>query len=251
MTDGTLQLEVHVVVNGPQNYLEFLRRGARALCFTTHLHYTPQANVNIARNIGAQRATSEYLLFLDDDMLIPEANFFLQLRAHIEAHPDVIAGGLYHISRNAAPLEKAYGIIAQSWVLQGEFKQPYNWHLLGGCLYVPKRFLEQLKFNEHISFGGAETEFLWRATEAGVASVLIPAWKITHDLRVSPRALLHKARRQAHTQHKFFRDDYFAERAFLNGHLLEASCNSIRELQRVRQYMTAYTECYLDETKRL
>lgn len=167
-----------------------------------------KAGVNRARNLGAQLSKGAIVVFIDDDCYFQksQSKFLQQLKEFFAQNDSVdIVGGNYKLpSRKVPSAVKAYHIIAQNWFFQGLSLGPSNWCLFGGCLAVKRRVFDGGNwFEESITFGSAESEFVLRCLEKGFVVKSVPQISITHDSKITVKDIIRKAHSQSRTTSHF------------------------------------------------
>lgn len=204
-----------------------------------------EIGVNKARNLGLKKAQGEIAYFLDDDCeLIHPDQLKIVLSSHLHSVEATAIGGGYQLPKNSEACERAYHQVAMSWYQQGQLRGTDQvTHLLGGNVSYKMEDLKNknLTFNEHIIFGGAESELHQRILNAKlILKAELPL--VRHHLNLNLQSFYKKAFMQGlGAQHtKTFRDwhkaptdstfkNYFwkfqYERVFLKGLHWDASKN--------------------------
>ncbi len=157
-----------------------------------------RGGVNRARNAGLRRCRSDWVLMLDDDVVLPEG-YLGALLDRIGQETRVVAvGGIYLPKEGAVSAATAYNYIASSWVRSATRLDGTTFALLGGnACYHRRRLGERLRFAEWIHFGGAETELNLRLIEQGLELGFDPALHVYHDCEVGILGLVRKGFAQA------------------------------------------------------
>src|SRR5205807_410290 len=139
-----------------------------------------------ARNRGASAARGRFLLFCDDDDVVSESWVGALVQALMESDA---AGGPVDLTLLNPERAVAW---RHPWPYEG-------FATLGGFLPSPigancgvRRAVWQKLggFDEHIVYGGAETEFFWRLQLAGYSLGYVPLAVVHYRLRPRARDLL-------------------------------------------------------------
>lgn len=133
-----------------------------------------EENVSKARNLGADRALSSFILFLDDDVILPSKNYIQKLIFILSTiSPEDILGGGYLSSKNISWIAQAGNAIANLWIQSGWTSNENSQglrrgqFLVGGALCASKSTLASVSFSENIPWGGEDTVFLKHAAMTG------------------------------------------------------------------------------------
>lgn len=154
---------------------------------------------NSARNIGLDHSLSDIVLFLDDDCIIEDQHF---LKKHLEFHKNninaIACGGFYGLASSVSQLDQFYIEGQNDWLLRGvvNSQRKIN-YLLGGNVSFKNKLLAQhnLKFDEHILYGGSETELFVRIKKLDLQCFLINA-NVVHRCDLTLYELCKKSYRQ-------------------------------------------------------
>lgn len=136
--------EVLVVLNGDLAYLEKYKNRFRDFCFL-HIPFTTTAN---ARNIALKKSRGEYVLFLNEDSILPE-NYFKNIDFNLEW--DVLGGPDLHL-KNATSLELLIGRALASPLCMGQaFKRhsgkgTYDFHATEESLTIANLWFKKSLF---------------------------------------------------------------------------------------------------------
>lgn len=142
------------------------------------------SGVNAARNFGICEAAldplNQILLFLDDDVVLPDSFSWEAVYGRF-TDPAILAVGGNYLSRSGADLlERGYNLMCNGWRVASGIGG--NEALLGGawCIRLPEllQVCQSLGwFEEEIQYGGAETPFVHRLRRWANGS-----WKIVYDM---------------------------------------------------------------------
>jgi len=146
------------------------------------------------RNLGIKNAKGEYLLFVDDDVVI-DKNLLNEFAYFIQKHPKCILSPkildytdrsrFLGISHNINLLTgKARGIGYGEWD-RGQFDMNMEVPMVGAtCLFVNRKILERVGlFDETLNIPYEDSDFCLRARKCGVKVVYIYRAKVWHNAR--------------------------------------------------------------------
>jgi hypothetical protein len=141
-----------------------------------------------ARNVGAEHASGEWLLFLDADCVVEPGLLDAYFAQPIEAHVGALAGEVVP-SDGAITLAARYGA-ARSFLGQGaHLSHPYLPRAVAANLIVRRSAFEQVGgFYEGVR-AAEDTDFSWRLQRAGWTLEARPEARVQHQYRTSVRAL--------------------------------------------------------------
>lgn len=161
--------------------------------------------VNKARNRGMLNARAPLIFFLDDDCWISDPQFLIKHEQFHAARPDIFAvGGYYRNANSSSLLAKAYSQIQEEWLkanckaLTGDCTT-----LLGGHFSI-KSAKNLPFFDESIIYGGAETEYFYRISQAGYRFCLSDVF-VEHNPHLTLFSFIKKARLQGRTYRRLQR----------------------------------------------
>ena len=186
-----IDFEVHVVANLPS---QPLRQLVTSMGF--EYHETGRLGVNFARNKGLDKARGDIVLFLDDDAILPSDRFLsLHAEAH-KTHPHWAAiGGRYALLGSPNDWDLVYHKIAHSWLERARLDGDETTQLLGGNLSLKVDKLRSLgeRFDEEITFGGAETGLCQRLILRGEKLGLLQSLTMGHSPDMNRGSFVRKA----------------------------------------------------------
>lgn len=191
------EYEVLVVANIPQQQLRNLVNSMSSTGNGSFEYLeTGRLGVNLARNKGLERAHARIVLFLDDDAIL-ENDFFISehLKLH-ESRPETVAvGGPYRLTSPHTIWDQAYHDIAHDWLNRNRRSQDQTSQLLGGNLSLKKEVIlsRRWKFDEEISFGGAETGLCLRIANAELPLLFSNSLEVGHAPGLTRHAFYRKA----------------------------------------------------------
>lgn len=129
-------------------------------------YYRLQENVGRAkiRNLFLKCTSGEYLLFLDDDSVVPE-NFLKQYTKLIAKNPQVVVGGRTYDKRGDDTehrLRYLYGTKVESRTAEQRRQHPYQSFMTNNFM-IRRDVFERIKFDEKIvKYGHEDTLFGYR-----------------------------------------------------------------------------------------
>lgn len=162
------------------------------------LYKIDATGVNAARAFGLSKAQGSIVLMLDDDVELPDSNYFLRLSSFHKQNPEVLAyGGAYKSLKSAPMLDRVYNLDAYL-SLRSNQRGRYSIDLLGGCVSYKRNKLHQygLMPNSELVYGATETEFHHRLFRAGALLKYERALSIYHNPQMTWLEHLSKAFRQ-------------------------------------------------------
>ncbi|SDG57653.1 glycosyltransferase [Psychroflexus sediminis] len=113
------------------------------------------------RNMMANKATSDYLLFLDGDILPKSKKFIQNYLDEIESDTEVIYGGRIHVpdERHQNKLRWKYGYFKEDKTPEQRQKKPYL-SLVSNNLLIRKTLFKSIYFEESLTTYGHEDTLL-------------------------------------------------------------------------------------------
>jgi glycosyltransferase involved in cell wall biosynthesis len=170
--------------------------------------HEPRPGLSVARNTAATVSTGEWLLYLDDDVLV-EPNFLDQYLAAIDSLPDAsFLGGPIRpefdepISPAVAHISSAY-----EWCFSALDLGPpqrvldQDVHPYGANMAVRRELVQRHPFRTDLGFKhgslvpGEETAFFHTLTSAGLVGYWIPTASVRHRVPVTRTRLSYVFRR--------------------------------------------------------
>jgi glycosyltransferase involved in cell wall biosynthesis len=116
----------------------------------------------VIRNLLAEQATYEYILYLDSDVSIPDKEFIEKYIQCIKILSPVVIGGILYCEKRVnknTKLHFTYGIKRESKPAVLRNKNPYS-SLLTGNLLVQKKIIQEIQFFSSLKdYGHEDTLF--------------------------------------------------------------------------------------------
>lgn len=148
-----------------------------------------EKNVSLARNKGASDADGKYILFLDDDVILPRKDFLIDLieKFKVLSQKSILGGG-YLNSPSTSCIQRVGNSLANMWIQSGiEKASPYDssiyscHFLVGGILILEKSVAQQCPFPELIPWGGEDTAFIHAAKDNGFSIFYCKDLNVIHE----------------------------------------------------------------------
>jgi glycosyltransferase involved in cell wall biosynthesis len=162
-------IEVILVVNGKLllNLKLQLNELSQKFQYKLNIVFLEKKGVNLARNHGLSIASSDLVIFFDDDCFIQDKKY---IQKHLDFHkgePKVFAfGGGYLLASESKFFDSIYNYIQMKWFYSGNLGSNMSGvqltqFLLGGNFSIKKEMARSnnLSFDESIVYGGSEYDF--------------------------------------------------------------------------------------------
>jgi len=151
--------EIIVVDDGSSDgTIEILKKYAAKITLIENSH---KGNPAFGRNAGIEKATGNFIAFLDQDDLWPENKNEIQLNALRQKPIAMVDFGKIKVLNQQNLKDQTY--LAQF------FNDMHHHFLLSGALFRKEVFDVVGKFDETLTYHGSDTEWIVRAIEKGVA----------------------------------------------------------------------------------
>lgn len=162
----------------------------------THLH-KPKLAISPSRNLGAQHAKGDYLIFLDSDVILPEKYFHAVHKAVIEKQPACF-GGPDAAHEAFTPLQKAISYSMTSYFttggIRGGKKQLHAYNPRGFNMGIKKSVFEEVEgYSKMVC--GEDIELSIRIIKAGYQTHLIPEAYVYHKRRNTLKSFFRQVKR--------------------------------------------------------
>ncbi len=149
----------------------------------TLLKYDEEKTCSLARNIGYQEATTDIVIFLDGDVVLP-INFFSSLDVYFsEMDNDPTIGGLcpvFAINTNIESRWQKYENLEDARSLDSYRSGKYVSVLQGFCIIVRRSVFEEIGSFERTFMASEDRELAIRMMSAGYKILFMPDVKILH-----------------------------------------------------------------------
>lgn len=122
------------------------------------------------RNLLMQKASGDYLLYLDDDCIVPEG-FIARYSEVLRKGPDVVVGGRVYDARfddREHRLRYTYGIKIECRKAEERCSDPYRSFMTNNFM-IKRSVMERVRFDERLTgYGHEDTLFGYRLRQEGV-----------------------------------------------------------------------------------
>jgi glycosyltransferase involved in cell wall biosynthesis len=165
-----IPFEIRVYDDGSEEEIKELNRPLNGLDQVYYLELQRNLGRSAIRNLLAREARYGFLLFLDNDNLIPNANFIQNYLSLPEAFPIVLGGTEYDESKptSAYVLRWRYGLEREQQPLSARRRHPYRYFALNNTLCRRELFL-QIKLDEKMQgYGYEDLAFSMELQKAGI-----------------------------------------------------------------------------------
>ena len=186
--------EVLVVSNFEDKKLE-MEISQRRDPFEVRLESVGLQGVNYARNLGLEKARGDIAFLLDDDCELIDEDHLKKLRSQHHYYQKALAiGGGYEIPESTGYVARIYHYLASFWFDAQSKEGSEALNLLGGNVSYKLSELRrhQLKFDDSIVFGGAESEFHARIKSQGF-ELRNTSLNVRHHLKMGLKDFYRKA----------------------------------------------------------
>ncbi len=180
--------EIIVVNNGStDNTLEIVYAFAQKAMFPVRVLTEDKPGLNVARNCGLRNAVYEIIVYTDDDCRVSESYISDVLKHHTNDTEPVLRFGAVHlgdpqdwpISVNICPYTRRWQKFSGCSVY------PRSSVIIGCNMTFPKSIVAKIgffdeRFGNKLIPGGDDTDFGFRAYEAGFALECVPDMVVKH-----------------------------------------------------------------------
>lgn len=151
-----------------------------------HLH-KPRLPISPARNLGAEHAKGEYLIFLDSDVILPE-HYLQHVHRSLQQRQVDAFGGPDAAHQSFSDVQKAISFAMTSYLttggIRGGKKQLHQYNPRGFNMGIRKTAFQQMNgFSAFVA--GEDIELSIRMIEAGLTVTLIPEAFVYHKRRTT------------------------------------------------------------------
>lgn len=160
-------LEIIVVDNGSSD-----NTVAIAQEFSDKVLSLKEGNVGAVRNMGAQYAAADILIFIDADCIV-DSGWITRGAKCLRSEKDTVFGGAYKTSPQANWIEKL-------WLLENPKKTRLQPDLLGGCIFISSDIFNRLGgFNERMT-SGEDSDLSMRLRNMGLTVKIANNLSVIH-----------------------------------------------------------------------
>ncbi len=155
----------------------------------------PKSGVASARNFGAKKASSELLLFIDDDMIITKESILHAIHFPVEhkeatlniewEYPEFLISRIKQNNFGRYLIKNGFTSM-RGWASEWSWKDDSVFDIDRGASYfllISKKTFEEVGgYNEHFPFAGFEDhDFCQRVVDSGIQSYVSTKLKIYHN----------------------------------------------------------------------
>jgi GT2 family glycosyltransferase len=179
-------LEVIIADGSPTPILAEVIQGFATQISIQHLH-RPRLAISPSRNLGAEHARGEMLIFLDSDVILPRQYLKIIHEALLAEHIDAF-GGPDAAHASFTHVQKAISFAMTSYLttggIRGGKKQIHQFHPRGFNMGIRKEVFQYV--NGYAAFTcGEDIELSIRMVKAGFAVRLLPQAYVYHKRRAT------------------------------------------------------------------
>ena len=183
---GGASFEVIIADGSPSEILTAILNQFDQKLSIQHLH-KPGLGISPSRNLGAQQARGEYLIFLDSDVILPQQYLVVIEKALLRKKIDAF-GGPDAAHPTFTPIQKAISYAMTSYLttggIRGKKKQVHQYNPRGFNMGIRKTVFEELRgYSDFVC--GEDIELSIRIIKAGFTVDLIPEAFVYHKRRTS------------------------------------------------------------------
>jgi cellulose synthase/poly-beta-1,6-N-acetylglucosamine synthase-like glycosyltransferase len=183
-TTGFDGYEVIITDGSPTDVLASVIENYKSKVKIIHLH-RPRLAISPSRNLGAEHASGDYLIFLDSDVILPP-NYLISLHASLLGNPVDGFGGPDAAHTSFTPVQKAISFAMTSYLttggIRGGKKQLNQYNPRGFNMGIKKSVFKQVNGYSSMTCG-EDIELSIRILEAGYKINLIPEAFVYHKRR--------------------------------------------------------------------
>lgn len=163
-------------------------------------HLIPTSNLNVAtgRNWALKNCPGEILLFLDEDVSLPDPEYLKRVAIYHKRLPKIeLLGGHYLSPEDCSAAGRAYNQVARMWIEKHrnpEVVGTYNDLLVAGALSLKlTRETRKILFPIKKGFGGEEEVYLSQHWKVGHSSRLIEGLSLKHHAQHNLKTFFSRA----------------------------------------------------------
>lgn len=196
-------VEVLVVANRmkDQFYLKTSLEPYKCIFYDLRVLCSCVDSANIARNYGLRFSIGDYKLFIDDDCVVKNKNYLLNISEFLKNNDDASAvGGSYCLSEEGRKrkINRVYHSIASEWLkryISTETNEA-SFLLGGNTCYRGEVFDYGLNFDPLIAFGGTESSLNSKISFFKMKLFFLEDIEIEHNFDISIFSFIWKAYKQ-------------------------------------------------------
>lgn len=256
-----------ICVNNKEKFSNYISETKWCSKFLDFKYLTTKVNnANIARNLGIRFSSGDVIVFIDDDCIIKDRNFFDKLQySYIHSNREEQGiGGVYEIDDSETELSKTYFHISQEWLKSvRDNKTNKTDHLIGGnCSYSISIFKKGFSFDSRLRYGGTETTLNLALKKFNINLYLQDNICVLHKIKMSLYSFCKKAYLQGSGKSKNektfgkvennakynLKENIYLElynNFFKLGYQLNSEDNSSRLDQRIKNYIQKFTSDFI------
>ncbi|MBS1486942.1 MAG: glycosyltransferase [Bacteroidetes bacterium] len=177
-------LEVIIADGSPDEILVSVIAEFKNQLRIEHIH-RPKLAISPSRNLGAEVAKGDYVIFLDSDVILP-ADYLIHLHASLQKNPADAFGGPDAAHGSFSSVQKAINFAMTSYLttggIRGGKKQLHAYNPRGFNMGIKKEIFKKMNGFSPLTCG-EDIELSIRILEAGYSVQLIPEAFVYHKRR--------------------------------------------------------------------
>jgi len=189
--------EVLFVFNGGRSPVSAVEQEKlQELELNIQILYRPEGQTNSSRNWGAYCSKAPYILFLDDDCILPHSNYLKERIDCFESSPKLSGIGGFYLSPKAnSATSHTYNLISNACLMaKGALEKNPHVLLGGACAYRKSDFMAHRGFQEDCHGAGEEILLHKTLKQADLQLAVKRRFSVHHNFRGSLKKLISRAR---------------------------------------------------------